>query len=81
MKKKDNKISKIQKHNIKIDNQILFTKNTMSDVDNKQNKRYISVSIHNNHFKSTSNISNGKKYNNISNKKIENTFNSSQKKL
>lgn len=80
MKKKDNKISKIQKHNIKIDNQILYTKNTMSDVDNKQNKRYISVSIHNNHFKSTSNISNGKKYNNISNKKIENTFNSNQNK-
>ena len=76
LKTKDNKTNK---HSIKI-NKKFFNRNSMSEV-NKKNKRYISVSIQNNHLKSVSNLSKGKVKNNIDKQKLEKSFNSNKQNV
>ena len=80
LKTKDNKTNK---HSIKINKKIFNTRNSMSDINIKKSKRYISVSNQNKQQKSVNNLSKGKEKNNINinNKKLEKSFNSNKQKV
>lgn len=72
--------NKVKKHNIKISTPVYNARNSMSEINNKKNKRYISKSNQDHHVKSVSNISKEKNKKIIINKKDKKTFNSIKKK-
>ena len=72
------KDSKTSKHSIKINKKMINMRNSMSEKNNKKNKRYISIPIRNNYFKSVNNLSKSKQDNNRNNKIKEKSYNSNR---
>ena len=72
------KDSKTSKHSIKINKKMINMRNSMSEKNNKKNKRYISIPIRNNYFKSVNNLSKSKQDNNRINKIKEKSYNSNR---